>query len=518
MCTNWCVSNSLYMTLGFTLTTAQNAKVALWHQTLYAVIFVFTQPHWDQWGSSKNSLTMSCLNSNWRIWEGGILTVTVTLLAFISLMITTNRLLHCIPRLRPYVTQVLCCTIIALVALTTLIVHAMISSAADDTLDARLKVLSVAIEGNVPARTELMQYVTAELSKKYIMMHGIQLFFILYILQYVFYNGYIVALHFVVPAIPIIAVFVSPVVPSAGRPIVVLSLAPIIFSLFNCAHTMGLRRSNFKANYQLQAALAQEARALQKARDLEAAQKEASQKADSILNHILKNIMADAAGCIELFLGAALQNEDLLHQATDCLYRGMRWCKQRQAILRIASGCYSPVLAPVSLQSLGECLVQGRRMGHRFLEGTFLLDSTLCSIVLDNAINNAFRHGHPDNPEVNFSMSLAALPNEDTDDRRYRLTFEVTNRVAPNRPPVTPDLVHRLLTGLDEPHCPSSSPSHAGSLSDHLGLRHMFAAAEIHDMDVSLQQMGDYVVFEASLDAEMCGESSEGTSVQEDLD
>lgn len=55
-------------------------------------------------------------------------------------------------------------------------------------------------DGAVPARTELMQYVTAELSKKYIMMHGIQLFFILYILQYVFYNGYIVALHFVVPA------------------------------------------------------------------------------------------------------------------------------------------------------------------------------------------------------------------------------------------------------------------------------------------------------------------------------
>eukprot|EP00667_Euglena_gracilis_P035082 EG_transcript_63348 len=60
MCTNWCVSNSLYMTLGFTLHV------------------------------------VSCLNSNWRIWEGGILTVTVTLLAFISLMITTNRLLHCI--------------------------------------------------------------------------------------------------------------------------------------------------------------------------------------------------------------------------------------------------------------------------------------------------------------------------------------------------------------------------------------------------------------------------------------
>eukprot|EP00668_Euglena_longa_P003879 GGOE01004544.1.p1 GENE.GGOE01004544.1~~GGOE01004544.1.p1 ORF type:complete len:743 (-),score=201.65 GGOE01004544.1:1991-4114(-) len=477
MCTNWCVSNGLYLTLGFVLHV------------------------------------LSCLNAK-GIWEGGALTILILLLAIIFLLVTMNRAVHCIPSLRPYVAQVLCCTIIGVVTLTTVIVHAMIFSAANDAMTVHLPLISEAVNGNTPAHEELLQYITAELSKKYFMMHGIQLFFILFILQYVFYNGCVVALHLIVPAIPIIAVFISPI-PSMARPVVILSLAPIVFSLFNCAHTMGLRRSNFRANYQLQAALAQEARALQKARDLEAAQKEASQKADSILNHILKNIMADAAGCVELFVGGAAESE-ALHQAADCLYRGMRWCKQRQTILRIASGSYSPVLASVSLQELGDSLVQGRRMSHRFLEGTFLLDSTLCGIVLDNAINNAFRHGHPENSEVNFTMSMASLSNTDTDDKRYRLTFEVTNRVAPHRPQVTPDLLRRVLSGQQEPSC--HSPSSGTALSDHLGLRHMFVAADIHNMEVTLQQLGDYVVFEASLDAEMCCESSEIASTQEDAD
>eukprot|EP00668_Euglena_longa_P019952 GGOE01024798.1.p1 GENE.GGOE01024798.1~~GGOE01024798.1.p1 ORF type:complete len:675 (-),score=155.14 GGOE01024798.1:191-2107(-) len=475
MCTNWCVSNGLYLTLGFVLHV------------------------------------LSCLNAK-GIWEGGALTILILLLAIIFLLVTMNRAVHCIPSLRPYVAQVLCCTIIGVVTLTTVIVHAMIFSAANDAMTVHLPLISEAVNGNTPAHEELLQYITAELSKKYFMMHGIQLFFILFILQYVFYNGCVVALHLIVPAIPIIAVFISPI-PSMARPVVILSLAPIVFSLFNCAHTMGLRRSNFRANYQLQAALAQEARALQKARDLEAAQKEASQKADSILNHILKNIMAEAAGLVELFLGGDRENNEVLHQATDCLYRGMRWCKQRQAILRIASGCYSPAIAPVSLHALGDSLIKGRRMTHRFLEGTFLLDSTLCGIVLDNAISNAFRHGHPDDPQVTFTMSVAVLPGEEDDDGRCRLTFEVTNRIAPSRPQMTRDLLHRILNGPQEPSCVPSS-----LLSDHFGLRHMFAAAELHGMELTLQQLEDCVVFEATLDVKMCGETSEATTPREDLD
>ena len=45
----------------------------------------------------------------------------------------------------------------------------------------------------------------------------------------------------------------------------------------------------------------------------------ASEKADSMLNHILKNIMAEAAGCIDLYL--CTQGQDKLTHGTDILYR-----------------------------------------------------------------------------------------------------------------------------------------------------------------------------------------------------
>eukprot|EP00670_Eutreptiella_braarudii_P015950 CAMPEP_0174330762 /NCGR_PEP_ID=MMETSP0810-20121108/16927_1 /TAXON_ID=73025 ORGANISM="Eutreptiella gymnastica-like, Strain CCMP1594" /NCGR_SAMPLE_ID=MMETSP0810 /ASSEMBLY_ACC=CAM_ASM_000659 /LENGTH=225 /DNA_ID=CAMNT_0015446105 /DNA_START=42 /DNA_END=716 /DNA_ORIENTATION=+ len=56
-------------------------------------------------------------------------------------------------------------------------------------------------------------------------------------------------------------------------------------------------------------------------------------KADSMLNHVLKNNMADASGCIDLFFRKA--DDRVLRQAQDILFRGMWWCKWRQAMLSI---------------------------------------------------------------------------------------------------------------------------------------------------------------------------------------
>ena len=38
-----------------------------------------------------------------------------------------------------------------------------------------------------------------------------------------------------------------------------------------------------------------------------------------------------------------------------------------------------------------------------------LMDATLCGLIVDNAINNAFKHGHPDNPDVTFTTSTTRL-------------------------------------------------------------------------------------------------------------
>jgi len=127
-----------------------------------------------------------------------------------------------------------------------------------------------------------------------------------------------------------------------------------------------------------------------------------------------------------------------------------------------------------------------------------MLDPILCDIVLDNALNNAFRHGHPVDPQVNFQITMRDCPVPNPNHpHRYRLSFEVTNRCHPRRPPLTPNFVSQAMTGQNNPE-PSTV------LSDNLGLTHITMAAEAHGMAVTLDQIGDSVVFEATVDVDMC--------------
>ena len=60
---------------------------------------------------------------------------------------------------------------------------------------------------------------------------------------------------------------------------------------------------------------------------------QSSRQADSILNHTLKNCMADGAGEIELFLESVDQDDPTYTQLSNAaisLQRGMRACRQRQ--------------------------------------------------------------------------------------------------------------------------------------------------------------------------------------------
>ena len=105
---------------------------------------------------------------------------------------------------------------------------------------------------------------------------------------------------------------------------------------------------------------------------------------------------------------------------------------------------------------------------------TLLLDPTLCSLVLDNAISNAFRHGSCQDSSVHLAVTTAPAG-----DDRLRLCFVLTNQVSPAKAPLTPDIVARAWEGTHRRQAPAGSP-----MSDGIGLRQAFLASNLHNMDL----------------------------------
>eukprot|EP00668_Euglena_longa_P025085 GGOE01031315.1.p1 GENE.GGOE01031315.1~~GGOE01031315.1.p1 ORF type:complete len:870 (-),score=251.83 GGOE01031315.1:150-2567(-) len=233
--------------------------------------------------------------------------------------------------------------------------------------------------------------------------------------------------------------------------------------------------------------------------------RKASEEADTVLNHILKNTMADAAACIQLYAdGKASQVSPDLSQAVTCLARGMQWCRKRHVLLRMSAGDYLPAMHPVSLREFGEQLVRGRAVISSFPNQVVLLDEVLCDILLDNALNNAFRHGDPVDPQVQFLMELSPLE-EPTNSGQRQLTFFISNRACPNRPRITPDLVHTLLSGRTSS---TGELVYSSALSEHLGLHHMYKVAQTHGMMLTLRQEGNTVVLRAQLKVQLAKDLS----------
>eukprot|EP00667_Euglena_gracilis_P003698 EG_transcript_3710 len=270
-----------------------------------------------------------------------------------------------------------------------------------------------------------------------------------------------------------------------------------LYSFLTHLHMISMLRREFWLNRQLQQSLSKEAEVAGRAREAEAAHKEAALKADTILNHILKNIMADARGCIDMYLEGQPPLAAHLERGRECLTRGMHWCKRRAALLRIASGDYQPVLVSTDLQEFGKTLVSGRRVRTDIPQLTVKLDPVLCDLVLDNALSNALHHGHPEDPDVTLSVCSYALPvhcgtGTGVEGVCQGVTFRVTNRAHPAGTAITPNFLAERLAG-EKAKTPMSW------LSDGLGLPHLFLAATMHDIQLSLRQENDLVVFEATL-------------------
>ena len=149
---------------------------------------------------------------------------------------------------------------------------------------------------------------------------------------------------------------------------------------------------------------------------------------------------------------------------------------------------------------IGNCFL-GKQfsIGKRFTE-TFLSEKlckktfiSLCSLILDNAISNAFKHGHPKRPNVHFVIEEAAEAADNP--TQVRLRFMIINAVNPVRPRVTAAYVKRVLDGEAEPA--------QSALSDQIGLQHSFLAGEVQGMKISLTQNTDSVVFDARMDVDI---------------
>ena len=80
-----------------------------------------------------------------------------------------------------------------------------------------------------------------------------------------------------------------------------------------------------------------------KEKELSSRAMETSEKADSMLNHTLKNTMADAVGLIDLYRQDPSDNSmHLLSQALSRLQMGMQWCKQRLLLIRVTAASTCP--------------------------------------------------------------------------------------------------------------------------------------------------------------------------------
>jgi len=219
-------------------------------------------------------------------------------------------------------------------------------------------------------------------------------------------------------------------------------------------------------------------------------QMHASTTADSILNHMLKNTLSDGVAHIELFL-AGSASRAALHDGVSCLRRGMRACRERQVYLQLVAGNFVPVLNTVNLTEFGEQLVAGHAATSIFPDTTVLLDRTLMSLILDNALSNAFKHGCRHNPDVRFSIDLTTLGME----TEVQLEFVVSNAADPRQPPITPQTFARII----EKSGPTAGLRRTAVLSDGIGLAHCMLAAEVAECSISLEQTDNRVEFRATL-------------------
>ena len=275
------------------------------------------------------------------------------------------------------------------------------------------------------------------------------------------------------------------------------------------------------SSYVFEAALKQVIRLseeLQQALALDLKNQKDGAKADSVLLHILKNNMADAINIIEMFCdrNPHADVEQLLPKASDTLFRGMWWCKLREAMLSMVAGRYETVQSATDIQHWAQEFVRGRNVALECPTEVVKMDATACSVVLDNAMSNATRHGCPHDPQVKLAVEVLdqdmdgqrACSEDNPCGRPVVLRFEVSNRANAERPPL------QVSWTSDGPSDALANESSRPTLSDGLGLQHISMVVNLCGMKARLWQRESRVFFELRLNTQIAvGARLESTEV-----
>jgi len=341
------------------------------------------------------------------------------------------------------------------------------------------------------------------------------LFFVHYLLDFL-RTGYLHVASVLYGAMCLTMILITMIAPSMRifyLDVTLFSLMSVVGYWFQGVHAHRVRRQLFQKHFEEQMDRLDELRRSEEKARVATALQDSAQQADGILNHILKNSMADAAGCVHLFLNSAVPDRLDLQKALECLARGMQWCHNRLALIHIAAGQYVPDLVVVELKHLVGEVVAGRPVQSDASASSVLLDPLLTQNVLGNVVDNAFRHGHTVDPHVTLTAHLCPLPRAaNAPLSRRELVVEISNIADPDRPHVTEDLVTSVLQNRNRPMYPiidnTDDPS-ALPPSDHVGLAEIFAAARAHGMNPTLSQVGDVVTFRASMEVTVVKSNSE---------
>lgn len=137
-------------------------------------------------------------------------------------------------------------------------------------------------------------------------------------------------------------------------------------------------------------------------------------------------------------------------------------------------------------------LLQGRSVSKECCGTTVMMDSIVVSIIMENAVSNALKHGDPTGPPI--KLTIQDSPNAE-DPSRAQVTIRITNKAIPGVPSITPELIEGIINR------PEQMPQERLGASTGVGLKHALSIARLTGMDARIFQEGPDVTFELVFDA-----------------
>ena len=128
----------------------------------------------------------------------------------------------------------------------------------------------------------------------------------------------------------------------------------------------------------------------------------AAKLADSMLNHTLKNILADGIASVEIYEQTSKKNH--LVCAKQSMKRGMTWTRRRQSLIMVCDGNYHLHEEIVCIKELVLKCVEGRQVTtdfttlHLSCRVCIKVDPMLLRLAIENGISNAIKHNQPASP------------------------------------------------------------------------------------------------------------------------